>query len=143
VIIYILRLLFSIEEQKHRDLVQSMAYGNNSMLIKSLYKSKFMDLFFCIASSWNEILSDIPRGDANHIFNCTLHILECVFDLSILKDLAHYTVSKSISCLTESSLDQDLMQKPCKRPIRHGRFSGAVSVQLSVGSIFQTSCIIF
>ena len=135
-IIHIIRILLSMEDQKSHDLVHSMAYGNNCQLIKALHKSKLIDVLFCISSSKKEVLSGIPSTYSTPIFGSTLRIIECIFDLNILNDLINYAASQSVSCSADSSLNQDSEPKAFRKPIRHGRFSGSVSVQLSVRRLF-------
>lgn len=100
-----------------------------------MYNSKMCDIIFSVASSVNN--KDVFRGnnlDIPVIFEDIFCIISSIFENIDLKQLW------STNAKASNSIEKD--QKSFKKPIRHGRFSGSVSVQLSVSFVvFQNTVI--
>lgn len=111
------------------NLILNLSYGRKESVISSMYSSKMCDILFSVASSVNnkEVFGRINTETAV-IFEYIFCIISSVFENVDLKQLL-YTNAKA-----SNSVETD--QKPFKKPIRHGRFSGSVSVQLSVSLVF-------
>ncbi len=118
-------LLSPEAEVSKGNLIQTLAYGRKETIIGAMYKSKMSDLIFSLACSANDRI--IFKTSSNYV----LHIFEDLFCIiaSIFNDVE---VSQLIYHVCPKKSDHLGIQKPLKKPIRHGRFSGSVSVQLSV-----------
>lgn len=111
------------------NLIQTLAYGKKETIIGAMYKSKMCDLIFSLASSANDrVLFKSSNIDVPRIFEDLFCIIASIFnDVEVSQIIAHSCPKKS---------NHLGMQKPLKKPIRHGRFSGSVSVQLSVRRVY-------
>ena len=107
------------------NLILNLSYGRKDSIISSMYSSKICDILFSLASSINnkEIFGknsmNIPV-----IFEDIFCIIASIFECVDLKQLLN------ANSKTSKLIEND--QKSFKKPIRHGKFSGSVSVQLSV-----------
>jgi hypothetical protein len=107
------------------NLIQTLAYGKKETVIGSMYKSKMCDLIFSLASSVNDrVIFRSPNDDVSVIFADLFCIIASIFD--------DVDISQLFSLVCPKKSENLSSQKPLKKPIRHGRFSGSVSVQLSV-----------
>ena len=110
------------------NLIQNLAYGKKENIIKSMSDCKMSDIIFTLASSLGgDIIYAFKEGnkdDTSVIFADIFSIIAAIFDGIDVPNL----ILKSRSVIAE-----DLNSKRSfKKPIRHGRFSGSVCVQLSV-----------
>lgn len=107
------------------NLIQTLAYGKKETVIGAMEKSKMCDLIFSLASSVNDrVIFRASNNDVSDIFEDLFCIIASIFNDADISQLISYVSPKK-----SEKLDA---QKPLKKPIRHGRFSGSVSVQLSV-----------
>lgn len=110
------------------NLIQNLAYGKKENIIKSMSDCKMCDIIFTLASSLGgDIISAFKKGnkdDASVIFSDIFSIIAAIFDDIEVPSL----ILKSRSVIAEDPNSRQLF----KKPIRHGRFSGSVCVQLSV-----------
>jgi hypothetical protein len=110
------------------NLIQNLAYGRKENIIASMSNCKTCDLIFSIASS----VSD------QHIFNGSNEELSSVFSeifAVIATIFGNIDISDFVLSSSNMSFSQNLIQNKIRKPIRHGRFSGSVSIQLSVSLI--------
>lgn len=108
--------------------IQNLAYGRRETIIASMAKSKMIDLIFTLSSSSSDRkLFDPSRNDVSAIFEDILCIISTIFDGIEISDLFKKNAQQ---------IANDIDSGKIRKPIRHGRFSGSVSVQLSVISDF-------
>lgn len=126
----VLRLLKNIlispeAEVSKGNLIQNLAYGKKETVIGAMYKTKMCDLIFSLATSVNDrSIFRTSNNDVPDMFEDLFCIIASIFnDVEVSQLLSHVCPKKS---------DNLGVQKSIKKPIRHGRFSGSVSVQLSV-----------
>ena len=117
-----------LESGRYTNLIQNLAYGKKENIIKSMSDCKMSDIIFTLASSLGgDIIYAFKEGnkdDTSVIFADIFSIIAAIFDGIDVPNL----ILKSRSVIAE-----DLNSKRSfKKPIRHGRFSGSVCVQLSV-----------
>ena len=105
------------------NLIQKLSYGRREHVISSMFKSKMSDMLFSLASSVNDDIFQISNSDVSSIFEDIFCIVASLFENIDLSQLFIQSQSNKTNNL-------DLQQT--KKPIRHGRFSGSVSIQLSV-----------
>lgn len=123
-------LLLSPEAEVSKgNLIQKLVYGRKWHLIKAMSKSKMCDVLFSLASSVND--RQIFRS-ANHevssIFEDIFCIIASIFEAVDPSQIFTRAKLDSANNLEDRNL--------AKKPIRHGRFSGSVSVQLSVSYFY-------
>lgn len=122
-------LLSPEAEVSKGNLIQNLAYGRKESVISAMSKSKMIDVLFSLTSCANDRkIFKASSSDVEVIFEDLFCVIASLFD-SV--DPSHLVKSKTIS---SSGLEA---QASIKKPIRHGRFSGSVSVQLSVRLIFN------
>lgn len=118
-------LLSPEAETTKGNLIQTLAYGRKETVIGAMYKSKMCDLIFSLASSVNDrVIFKTSNNDVPDIFEYLFCIIASIFN--------DVDISQLISNVCPKKSEKLVAQKPLKKPIRHGRFSGSVSVQLSV-----------
>lgn len=108
------------------NLILNLSYGRKETVIASMYASKMCDIIFSVASSVNN--KDVfgrNATDVSDIFEDIFCIISSIFENIDLKQLL------SANTNSNNAIENN-GQKSFKKPIRHGRFSGSVSVQLSV-----------
>lgn len=123
-------LISSEAEVSKGNLIQKLAYGRKEHVINAMCKAKLCDLLFSFASSASDrTIFRTSDSNVSSIFEDIFCIIATIFD--------GFDVSQLFSCLTNNKMKNILEdQKIVKKPIRHGRFSGSVSVQLSVKILY-------
>lgn len=107
------------------NLILNLSYGRKESVVAAMHASKMSDILFSVASSANN--KDIFGKNSSSIpaiFEDVFCIIASIFDNVDLNQL--------LSEYTKSAQPTEKDHKSIKKPIRHGRFSGSVSVQLSV-----------
>jgi hypothetical protein len=128
----ILRALFVNEDPASNNLTLSLAYARNPQLVKAMYKSKVIDIIFCMASSFDEVLSDLPTSQLVAILGNALAVTARIFEVAHVDSIVKLSSGGSSS--EPSMFGSAPVDLRTRKPIRHGRFSGSVSVQLSVST---------
>lgn len=110
------------------NLILNLSYGRKENVISSMFSSKMCDIIFSIASSIdNRDLFDRNNPDIPTIFQDVFGIIALTFE--------NLDLSQFISSESRPSKSMENNNQSYKKPIRHGRFAGSVSVQLSVTTI--------
>ena len=107
------------------NLILNLSYGRKESVIAAMHTSKMCDILFSVSSSVNN--KDVFGKNSMTvpvIFEDVFCIISSIFENIDLNQL--FIANAKINQPTEDG------QKSFKKPIRHGRFSGSVSVQLSV-----------
>ncbi len=106
----------------------NLAYGKKETLLASMTCCKTIDIIFGISSAFENEDNGLPFNTAREfdIYQKTWSIISCIFrDVS-----ADSIIDIKVGPKTGSAETED---RPIRKPIRHGRFSGSVSVRLSTG----------
>ena len=111
------------------NLSLNLAYGKKETLLASMTRCKTIDIVFAISSALENDNHGLPFSQAQgyHIYQMAWSIISCIF-----RDVCVDSII-DIKATPKAAGSAEAEERPIRKPIRHGRFSGSVSVRLSTG----------